>query len=173
MSNALFVKVLDEEATIKKVLKVKPWNGNTRFDIREWNSGYPTRKGVSLPTLRWVSLTYATRFIDEALADLSKNREVKFEYHIGGNVYVTVDSPYRLVDIRQRFVDEEGVLRPTRRGVKLRLKEWASLKEAVEAVKVVVPETAVLVPCSLQEDHSNQRGFLTCPECNPTGFLEA
>ena len=74
---------------------------------------------------------------------------------------MTVNSPYRLLDIRQRFVDSEGILK------------WATPKEAFNAVKAAVPETVDLIPCSLKEDHSNQSRFPGCPKCNPTGFMEA
>ena len=60
MGDDLYVKQLNEDTVIRKVFKVESWNGSTHFDIREWNNGNPTRKGVTLPALRWVSLTYAT-----------------------------------------------------------------------------------------------------------------
>ena len=170
MSEILYKKDLHVGDNVTQVLTVKPWLGNNRFDIREWQSGYPTKKGVSLPTLRWVALAFATDLVDQAIKDVTGQKDVDFEYHLGKNVYVSVKSPYRLVDIRQRFVDAEGVLRPTKRGLKLKLQTWTSLKAAIQEIKEAVPETSVILPCFLDDDHQNQQGYINCPECNPNGY---
>jgi hypothetical protein len=108
--------------------------------------------------------------VDQALTDVKKLKPVNFETHLGGNIYVSVASPYWLVDIRQRFRDSEGKLRPTTRGIKLKIQEWEVVKNTYPEVQEAVPETEVLVPCALQDDHQNQLGALSCPECNPDGY---
>ena len=173
MSETLYSKALSHGHPVKKLFKVKPWGGRLRFDIRDWTDNRPTIKGVSLPSLRWVSLVYMAPAVADAIKKVKeKGREVNFELHIGGNVYITVTSPYWLVDIRQRFVDSEGNLRPTRRGIKLRFAEWKALTETFEEVKDAAPEVGVITPCYLGVDHQNQLGYLSCPECSPKGYSQ-
>lgn len=154
----------------KRFLQVKNWKGELRVDIREWDDTFPTKKGVSLIPIRWASLTCCQDNIDEALSLVKKTGTVKYEFHIGHNFYVTVSSPWQCVDIRERFLDGEGKLRSTRRGINLRVPEWEKLKSCVAEIVQVVPELSAARPCYFEEDHMNQVGMLNCVECNPNGY---
>jgi hypothetical protein len=117
-----------------------------------------------------MSLVFVSDRVDASIEDVKNQKPVDFEYHLGGNVYVSVVSPYWLVDIRQRFQDSEGKLRPTARGIKLKFREWQNLKESYPEIQEAVPETETLVPCALQDDHQYQLGAVSCSECNPNGY---
>ena len=62
-------------------LSINVWRGEPRVDIRHFENGYATKKGVSLNLQRWYHLMNAKNEIDEA-----KNKG--FREHIGGNVFV-------------------------------------------------------------------------------------
>jgi len=57
-------------------------------------------------------------------------------FHLHDERYLTVnrfDSTYR-VHIREFFTDKDGVLRPTKRGVCLKLEEWRKLQQLMKDV---------------------------------------
>ena len=155
-------------ASVKKIFRVKPWENNLRFDLREYKEDQPTRRGISMPILRFISLMHHEEVIGTALGRVMANDKTLDEkFHIGGNLFVSVKAPYWLVDIRQNFMDSESQIRPTRKGLKLRVQEWNKLTTTFEAVKQAIPETAMLTPCYAADDHQNQMGFLCCSECSP------
>ena len=155
-------------------LKVSEWKGEKRVDIREYNTKYPTKTGISLTLNRWTGLCHAVDMVDEHLTRVKKGEHVEFEFHIGGNVYVSINSPFWIVSIRQFFCPMNGanMRRPTPKGIRLKLGGWNTLKETIASVQREVPELENFVPCFARNDHSNQMGFLTCPECNPEGYQD-
>ena len=62
---------------------------------------------------------------------------VKFRVHIGGAHYVSVTSGYQCVDVRkfyQPFGSIDADIKPTKKGVALRLDEWTHLVGLIDAV---------------------------------------
>jgi hypothetical protein len=109
--------------------------------------------------------------VDGALENLNQGKDVDYEVHLGGNVYLSLTSPYNCVDIRQKYQDERGVIRFTRRGVSLRRSEWLKLKQAFGDILGAVPEADDLpTPCLMRDDHMNPLGALECKECTPNGY---
>ncbi len=144
-------------------MKVCEWKGELRVDIREWNEGKPTKKGISLTLSRWKILVENFDEIDE-----SKKEGRQFGQHLGGNVYCEL-KPNGHVDIRKYWKPADESV-PTKKGIYLRPDEYAELKKVAGDVGSVTPELSGVVPCFLSSDHANQLGMLTCPECNPNDF---
>ena len=172
MTDIIYSKeVSAPDASVKKIFRVKPYENSLRFDLREWKEDRPTRRGVSMPMLRFVSLMQHEEAISTALGKVMRNDPTVDEsFHIGGNLYVSIKAPYWLVDFRQHFLDDEFVLRPTRKGLKLKLEEWNKFKTSLEKMKEAVPETSGMEPCYASDSHLNQAGFRSCKECCPNAL---
>ena len=148
-----------------RVVEVTEWKGERRVDLREWQDGKPTKKGISLTLMRWKNWVDYIEYLDQALA-------AKQEYgsHLGGNVYCTVTKGSGCVNIRQYWKPEEEVV-PTKKGLCLRSIEYNKLKELIPEIGKILPDLNAVVPCYLQSDHANQLGALRCPECNPNDYM--
>ena len=134
-----------------KFLKVGVFKDETRIDIREWSedSHIPSKKGCSLPLHVWKLLMLTTPNADAELDEVKKGQDVNHEFHLGNNIYLSIKSPYWVVDLRHRFKDSSGVLRYTRKGIRLKKNEWLALKECESVVESAVPELKDLIPCCL------------------------
>ena len=103
--------------------------------------------------------------VDSALEKLASGaQDVDEKLHIGGGFYITVQAPYRCVQVRRYFRKGDLTL-PSRVGVSLRETEWKNFKEAVKEVESILPEISSIMPCDY--DHGNQMAYLECPECCP------
>ena len=121
---------------------------------------YPTAKGIALPLMRFRVLCDRRNVINPNEDD---------EFHIGGNVYVTVNTLYRTVDIRQFFM-LDGKLQATKKGITLRMGEWNKLRSFMEKAEEYIPSLSQVIPCYLENSHNNQIGMYECAECFPDGF---
>jgi len=107
---------------------------------------------------------------------LRGNDSIDFHHHIGGGLYVSVNSDYKRVDIRKFYkpngqcnVDDndEKDVKPTRVGVSLKLDEWAHLWSLVDVINGAYPSLAEVQPCYYGNNHLNQMEWLECTECHP------
>jgi len=86
------------------------------------------------------------------------------------HIYVSVSDGYLCVDLRQFYLPyglSEDDVRPTKRGIELRLDEWSAL---VDMLPILYAANALLAdtkPCCENSDHANQPGMLHCIACNP------
>ena len=149
----------------ERYVQVNEWKGEMRVDIREWQDDQPTKKGTSLPLMRWKNLVDQIEYVDKA----PQNKQ-SYGYHVGGNVYCGIDENSVCVDIRQYWKPNEEVV-PTKKGICLRPKEYNRLKELIPSIGKALPELDGVVPCYLQSDHMNQLGTPQCAECNPNDFI--
>jgi len=82
-----------------------------------------------------------------------------------------VKSVYRCVDLRKFFrpydAKDGAIIKPTRKGVALRLEEWSHMCSLVDAINTAYPSLADAQPCYYQDDHMNQISWLECLECHP------
>lgn len=123
-----------------------------------------THKFVTLSLQRWARLRTIVPDVDTAVGQILQQEEgISYRRHIGGCWFVSVTSGVWCVDIRKYFNivkddPDELDIRPTRCGIGLRLREWRSLKEAMEAIDTVRPDVAEAKPCVYGEDHQNQQG---------------
>jgi len=67
--------------------------------------------------------------IDAAARQLCGDELVKFQGHIGGGQYGSVTSGYKCVDFQTFYVPYGQLdVRPTKKGIALRLHEWANMR---------------------------------------------
>ena len=99
---------------------------------------------------------------------LRAGESVSYKQHIGGGYYVSITSGFYCVDIRKFFVPYgETDVKPTRRGIALRLWEWEDMKKIIDTINNAYPTLGTALPCYLGNDHLNQMGALQCTECYP------
>ena len=142
---------------------VVDWKGEPRIDLRQWQDGKATKKGISLTLMRWKNWVDSIEDVDKALS-----AEESYSSHLGGNVYCTVENGF--VDLRQYWRPQEELV-PTKKGMRLWPDEYAALKTYVQKIGEALPELDAVVPCFLRSDHQNQIGYLQCSECNPDDWV--
>jgi hypothetical protein len=146
------------------------------IDIRQWwitQSGAlkPSRRGVTMPLKRYVMLRDSLKELSNSLKDVCLGRNVNLKIHLGANMFASVQSPYRCVNLRQWFQDTNGVNRPGN-GVSLTVALWDKFLLADAGLYSILPELNNTLRCMEEADHGNQLGFLKCSECNPDGFMD-
>ena len=166
---------LEVELGNQKRLTAGTWQGESRVDIRQWN-GKPTKKGVSLTLMRYLSLRDAIPELTQALDKVIDGAgESKLQRHLGRNVYASVGAPFVGVSLRQWFMpkdsqhnaeDEHLKLLPGK-GIFLNRSEWLKFCEMDQEMDNHVPELKTTIRCFDRDDHMNQLGWLSCAECNP------
>ena len=104
--------------------------------------------------------------IDTAARQLCGDEQVKFHAHIGGGQYVSVTSGYKCVDFRSFYVPYGQLdVRPTKKGIALRLHEWANMRAIIDSINDDFPTLAGAVPCYMQTDHQDVSTAISCREC--------
>lgn len=108
------------------------------------------------------------------MIDTALSKKEELNYHIGSNVFCTIQQDNPCVNIRQywRPTDKEIMIVPTKRGLCLRPVEYRALKSHIAEIEKVIPELESLVPCFSRDDHMNQLGMLQCSTCNPLEYEE-
>jgi Transcriptional Coactivator p15 (PC4) len=153
----------------KRDVTVKKLNGEWIITIAESDSELKT---VTFPSMRWVHLTSLIDQIEESLNLLKMKQPVEMKLAIGGKWYVSVTSGYLCVDIREFYFHPVLGLRPTKKGIALRVKEFIALKDVIRLIFVKYPILKTITPCYMQASHQNQEGMMTCSECSPYQFEE-
>ena len=118
-------------------------NGEHRIDLREFKQTekykFPTKRGISLSLELFKSLALATDMVDTAM-----NKNEVLNYHIGGNIFLTVRSDNPCVNIRKYWKPEnEENLVPTKKGICLRPAEYVNLKSHVSKFPNLKPSFPV------------------------------
>lgn len=147
--------------------KVQTWQKEPRLDLREWElrESYmnPTKKGISLKLHQIKSLSEKWDLIDEI-----PGKHEGGNWHLGYNVYISVQEGNPCVDIRQFWKPpNHSETVPTKKGLCLRPVEYGTLKSNWEEILRNLPELEGFVLCYEGDDHLNQVGMLRCPACNP------
>jgi len=123
------------------------------------------------PCYRWAAFHQVVDDTDKSKGDLSGDQNVQFLHHIGGAYYVSVNYGYRSVNLRKWFqpLDSTGDIKPTKKGVRLRLDEWSSLCNLVHVINKTYTSLDSAQPCYYSDHHMNQLGWLheNCTECHP------
>lgn len=106
--------------------------------------------------------------VNAALEEQRAKQEVHYKYHLGGHLYIGVDSPYIGVNIRSWFhPNGERELKPGT-GVFLKLSEWEKFYNIVISLDIFVPEITSTPRCI--NTHAGQQSWMECSHCNPDGF---
>lgn len=165
-------QIMDVHLGDDKRMKATSWDNEPRIDIRQWR-GKPSKNGVSLPLMRYIVLRDIMEDITDKVKNIRDGDEGVFhKYHLGGNVYASVTSPYVGVSIRKWFMaggdgdDKSKELLPGR-GIFLKHREWMTLCDADDLITEFIPRIKDTVRCGDRMDHMNQLGWINCVECNP------
>jgi hypothetical protein len=148
-----------------------------QIDIRQWwpiitpGALKPSRRGVTMPLKRYVTLSHSLEELSKALNEVCQGKEIQLKIHLGDDMYASVQSPYRCVNLRQWFNDAQGVLRPGK-GVALNVPVWDKFLLVNADLHDRITELKDTVPCNCQDDHPNQLGMLRCAECNPDSYMD-
>jgi len=83
--------------------------------------------------------------IETNMKSLIADKAVSYKCAIGGGYYVSVTSGFYCVDIRKFFVPfGQTEIKPTRRGLALRLREWSDWKKTWRLSTARIPLSAPL-----------------------------
>jgi len=97
---------------------------------------------------------------------------VNYKRHIGGGHYVSVTTGFYCVDFRKFFIPYgQHDVKPTRKGVALRIYEWAEMRKMIDSINNDYPALGTAFPCYMQHDHNNQESAFQCSECFPFGAV--
>ena len=114
---------------------------------------------------RWAQFRHSIPDIETNVKALIEDKPVSYRYPIGGGYYVSVTSGFNCIDIRKFFLPYgQSDIKPTRRGLALRLHEGMDMRKIIENVDSAYYELGTALRCYLRE---NQIGALECSECNP------
>lgn len=103
-------------------------------------------------------------FLEDAVAMLELNQDTFYRRHLGGNWHVTVQSGFKIVDIRKFWFPEGSKeIRATRKGVALTFDQFRELRNGLGIIDSSVPELKDIVACYSDSNH----GVTTCSECTP------
>ena len=107
---------------------------------------FPTVTRMSLLEDEWRQITKHCNTVTE---EVKKN--ILAKYHLGNDKYLGISHYGQkgpiTISIRQHYTFDDGVLRPTKKGINLKRKEWDAL---------------VLVKCLVDEAVNNLKSKYTC-----------
>ena len=116
---------------------------------------------------RYVQFREYANCAEERLSALLRGDYIqKLEHHLGGDLDLKVEHPYRGVSLRH-FIRGTGGHRVASSGVFLTPCEWKCFTNADDELNALMPEISRTVTCS--STHNNQEHGMTCFECHPGG----
>ena len=124
---------------------------------------------MCFPLIRWKQLEDALDDIDEAVHCLSHNRYASLKIHLGGNVYVSAESPALTINIRYHWLSSpvDQCMHPTSQVVTLDFEQFDKLQDVDKVLPDLIPDLNTTFPCYMS--HQNVEGAIYCGECNPNG----
>ena len=154
------------------MVSVTEWKGEKKIHFRRFTlengRKRSTKDGITLTIRRWKELISNKEAVNQALQDIVNESDVNLSIHLGGNWYVRVNSKYPGVSIRRFwFKMESEELLPSRNGVHLHKEQWENVMLHLKTINSALPELESTIPCSMEDDHMNQEGYLNCSECSP------
>jgi hypothetical protein len=110
-------------------VEVARFRGKTRIDIRQWQDGLRTKRGISLTYSQWCQLGGYTSTLESEMSKLHAGTPCDSLTDLGDSVFVSIQAPYRVYHIRRWYRDEKNELKPGRQGITLREPEWRHLRD--------------------------------------------
>ena len=104
-------------------------NGTVYIDLhqRDFDTGKRTEKGLLLTWDQWLALTTVASHLEDTFVRLKAGEPIHLSEPLGDEVYVSIDTPYPVFNIRRWYKDSDGTLKPGREGITLRETEWSHL----------------------------------------------
>jgi hypothetical protein len=133
-----------------------------------------TEKFIELSTKGWLAFAKIIADIDNSVKDLYERRNANFFETIDIDCYVSVTTGFQCVDIRRFYtLPHTNTLKPTRKGIAIRLTEWETMKSIAKQMAADIPELAPPAPVFPdaqqwpEHDHFNLEDYLQCFMCCP------
>jgi len=84
---------------------------------------------------RWLLFCDMFSHIDANVSELQQRKRVAYRAELTDNIYVSVTTPFRCVDIR-KFYRPRGQrdMKATRQGLALELGEWLQMADIIKAI---------------------------------------
>lgn len=122
-------------------LEVCSFKGQTRVDLRRWTScdTYRTRNGVYFTQQNWQEFLQIKDKILTGLKNIQRDGFVREFCDIGDDIYISLQSPRREVDIRLFFRDED-LLKSTYRGLKLTPEQFQIIIDNIADIDTALEE---------------------------------
>jgi hypothetical protein len=147
----------------KKVVHIRKYATKT-----DGSGKYPTKIGICLSPKRFVSLITNFEQIGDAYEYVSKTEGEWRTVHIGGELYASVSSDYKCINLRHFFRSPDtNKAIPGQPGIALTLPTWRKLKLHAVELREADEDLKNATLCMMGTDHANQMGFFECPECVP------
>ena len=121
---------------------------------------------MGFPLIRWKQVEYVLDDIDEAVHCLSHNRYSSLKRPIGGNVYVSAESPALTIDICHHWLSPVDLsMHPTPQGVTLDFEQCDTLKDVDKVLPTLLSKLKDMLPN--QFTHQSVEGAIYCSEFHP------
>lgn len=118
---------------------------------------------VQIPSKCWAALVHHLSLIIDMVDCLREGNYVEFSLNIGCAYYVSVNTGYPFIDIRRCYKTDEGILKPTRDGITLWIREFNVLCTIIPHIQLNNPSLSTVVQYAESGIHCDQ----SCCECNP------
>ncbi len=110
---------------------------------------------ISLPLKRWKMFTHLLKNLMSLVNKVEAGESVpEHKFHLGGNMYATISSNYRVLQVRQFcWLSDEERWVATKKGVKLRLEEVFELEAHLNEFNDKIPKMKDISVCLDDEKH--------------------
>ena len=150
--------------------------GKITFETKSEDGKVNKRRTLALSPQSWSLFCDHLTDIEEAVMQVEDGEEnLMYKLHLGNLVFVTVQSNYRMVDLRTWFVPRQAEenpsldsLKPGIPGIALKLPEFRNvLQNLTDIHKSLGIE--LVEPCVFT--HENQEAAVACTVCNSKGLF--
>jgi len=84
---------------------------------------------------RWMMFCGMFSQIDASVAELKQGKRVAYRVELTDDIYVSVTTPFRCVDIRRFFYPRgQRDMKATRQGLALKLSEWVQMADMIKTI---------------------------------------
>lgn len=139
-------------------------------DIRKWatveGQKTATRKGIRMSLGCFVRLVWLQDTVQDRLDKIKSGEKVDEKILVGGPVFIQMSSPFLTVHVREFYTNGENKIKPGRRGIVMKLRQWQKMLTLARELDDVIPQFSEMKPCYYDTDHANQEGMMSCSTCS-------
>lgn len=146
--------------------------GNYTIDIRNQASdGSASIKGIELSSSQY---NIVVRELSEALWPMllhlitypSECTEMDYSMHIGNLIYISIKSPWKCINIRERYAKATGGIGfSLNNGISLKIRSVERLMDLNRSIQKCFPKIAETIPCKYT--HPDLDTAIQCNVCYP------
>ena len=153
-------------------MSVSHFQNELRVDIRYLNCSLRnTVRDLSLPIQQFKAIVNNLSLFDEDFKKMKEDllpegEEINISTHLGGKRWMSIQSPYQTVNIRQKYLNQKNEPRLDKiQGVSLR---WTAWRKFVTACQTIVDGNINIRNCQpCESTHDSQKEFMLCSNCHP------